>query len=185
MPVIADARFKIIQKNREKLTDARDKLAQIAKQSDARLKLDKLRATHSKPIESPLTGIYRQTGINGRISLTTNKAHHKPQHQVPTANYLPPSTRSIGYRAMPMVEPSYVDEMEVNFNDGTETLVLLRFSLTIFPLLNSLIHSFRIHDRIAASETDGEQRVRTYAASAAACVQYQTLCYLYLGKTTR
>lgn len=116
-PVIADARFKIIQKNREKLTDARDKLAQIAKQSDARLKLDKLRATHLKAVDSPLTGISRQTGLNGRITLTTNKAHNKTLHQVPQANYLTPATRTMGYRAPPMVEPPYVDEMEINFND--------------------------------------------------------------------
>jgi hypothetical protein len=40
---IGDARLRIIQKNRRKLVDARDKLAEIAKQTDARLKLDKLR----------------------------------------------------------------------------------------------------------------------------------------------
>lgn len=40
---IKDARLKIIQKNRTKLVDARDKLAQIAKKTDARLKLQKLR----------------------------------------------------------------------------------------------------------------------------------------------
>lgn len=38
-----DARLKIIQKNRSKLTDARDKLAQMAKKTDARAKLLKLR----------------------------------------------------------------------------------------------------------------------------------------------
>lgn len=40
---IADARNKIIQKQRQKLTDAREKLGQIAKQTDARLRLLKLR----------------------------------------------------------------------------------------------------------------------------------------------
>lgn len=38
-----DARLKIIQKNRQKMVDARDKLAQIAKQTDARFKLNKLK----------------------------------------------------------------------------------------------------------------------------------------------
>ena len=41
--VVSDARLRIIQKNRQKLTDARDKLAEIAKQTDARIKLEKLR----------------------------------------------------------------------------------------------------------------------------------------------
>lgn len=41
-PVVApvtvkDARFKIIENNRKKMTDARDKLVEIAKNSDARL----------------------------------------------------------------------------------------------------------------------------------------------------
>lgn len=42
---VTDARLKIIQKNRQKMVDARDKLAQIAKQTDARLKLNKLKRT--------------------------------------------------------------------------------------------------------------------------------------------
>lgn len=42
---LADARLKIIQKNRQKMVDARDKLAQIAKQTDARLKLNKLKSS--------------------------------------------------------------------------------------------------------------------------------------------
>jgi hypothetical protein len=46
-----DARLRIIQKNRQKLTDARDKLAEIAKQTDARLKLDKLRENRVKFID--------------------------------------------------------------------------------------------------------------------------------------
>jgi hypothetical protein len=45
---ITDARLRIIQKNRRKLIDARDKLAEIAKQTDARLKLDKLRENRVK-----------------------------------------------------------------------------------------------------------------------------------------
>jgi hypothetical protein len=45
---VSDARLRIIQKNRQKLIDARDKLAEIAKQTDARLKLDKLRENRVK-----------------------------------------------------------------------------------------------------------------------------------------
>jgi len=44
-PRIIDARQKIIQKNRQRLTDAREKLGELAKQTDARLKLEKLRVS--------------------------------------------------------------------------------------------------------------------------------------------
>ncbi|XP_033229846.1 uncharacterized protein LOC117181363 [Belonocnema kinseyi] len=112
---IADARLKIIQKNRLKLTDARDKLAEIAKQSDARLKLDKLRATHLKK-NDPFLGISRKTGRNGRISLSTNKI---PQfnpivHPVPAA-YRPPPSRTVGFR--PPLEPHYVENISMDYND--------------------------------------------------------------------
>ncbi|XP_015595542.1 polymerase delta-interacting protein 3 isoform X2 [Cephus cinctus] len=114
--VIADARFKIIQKNREKLTDARDKLAEIAKQSDARLKLDKLRASHLKKIDAPMSGISRKTGRNGRISLTTNKMPPVIQLVSPT-NYIPTHTRTVGYRSTPVAEPHYVDDMNMDYNE--------------------------------------------------------------------
>lgn len=114
--VVTDARLKIIQKNREKLTDARDKLAEIAKQSDARLKLDKLRATHLKKNDAPIGGISRKTSRNGRISLTTNKIPPLVSH-IPPQNYMPPPTRSIGYR-QPLPEPHYMDEMPMDYNDG-------------------------------------------------------------------
>lgn len=48
---IVDARNKIIQKNRSKIRDARDKLVQIAKRSgDARLKLMKKQENHRVPM---------------------------------------------------------------------------------------------------------------------------------------
>ncbi|KAL0125690.1 hypothetical protein PUN28_004633 [Cardiocondyla obscurior] len=113
---ITDARFKIIQKNREKLTDARDKLAEIAKQSDARLKLDKIRASHYKKID-PLSGISRKTGRNGRLSLSTNKVPHLMQHVLPPNipnNYIPPSPRAVGYRP-PLAEPPYLTDMSMDY----------------------------------------------------------------------
>lgn len=42
-PPMTDARNKIIFKKRTQITDAREKLAQLAKQKDARLKLEKIR----------------------------------------------------------------------------------------------------------------------------------------------
>lgn len=118
--MITDARFKIIQKNREKLTDARDKLAEIAKQSDARLKLDKIRASHYKKIDAQLSGISRKTGRNGRLSLSTNKVPPLMQHVLPPNmpnNYLPPPTRAVGYRP-PLSEPHYLGDMSMDYTDG-------------------------------------------------------------------
>ncbi|XP_077265968.1 uncharacterized protein LOC143899508 [Temnothorax americanus] len=116
--IITDARFKIIQKNREKLTDARDKLAEIAKQSDARLKLDKIRASHYKKIDV-LSGISRKTGRNGRLSLSTNKVPHLMQHVLPPNipnNYIPPPTRAVGYRPS-FSEPHYLGDMSMDYTD--------------------------------------------------------------------
>lgn len=118
--VITDARFKIIQKNREKLTDARDKLAEIAKQSDARLKLDKIRASQFKKIEAQIPGISQKTGRNGRLSLSTNKMPPIMSHNVPPNipnNYMPPPTRTVGYRPPPLAESHYMGDMNMDFID--------------------------------------------------------------------
>ncbi|XP_011311937.1 uncharacterized protein [Fopius arisanus] len=105
---IADARFKIIQKNREKLTDARDKLAQIAKQSDARLKLEKLRATHKTLAMMPT--ISRKTGRNGKISLSTNRNPPLIPSYDSQLPYNPPP-RVVGYRGS-LGESSYIDQKD-------------------------------------------------------------------------
>ncbi|KAJ4441598.1 uncharacterized protein [Periplaneta americana] len=73
---VGDARLRIIQKNRQKLTDARDKLAEIAKQTDARLKLDKLRENRNvggSNLARVGASITRRTSRNGQITLSTNK----------------------------------------------------------------------------------------------------------------
>lgn len=59
---VGDARLRIIQKNRQKLTDARDKLAEIAKQTDARLKLEKLRENRVNIIH--ICFIYKNINYN-------------------------------------------------------------------------------------------------------------------------
>ncbi|XP_015110249.1 uncharacterized protein LOC107036656 [Diachasma alloeum] len=111
---ITDARFKIIQKNREKLTDARDKLAQIAKQSDARLKLEKLRATHKPP---SLATISRKTGRNGKISLSTNRIPPLvPSYDSQLPYNVPP--RIVGYRGS-LGEPSYMENMSMDYQDDS------------------------------------------------------------------
>lgn len=117
--MVTDARFKIIQKNREKLTDARDKLAEIAKQSDARLKLDKIRASQYKKIDTQLPGISRKTGRNGRLSLSTNKAPPMMSHVLPPNvpnNYIPQVV--VGYRPPPMSDTHYLGDMNMDYNDG-------------------------------------------------------------------
>lgn len=122
--VIKDARFKIIQKNREKLTDARDKLAEIAKQSDARLKLDKIRASQYKKIDAQLTGISRKTGRNGRLSLSTNKVPPLMPHALPPNipnNYMPPPTRAVGYRPA-LSESHYLGDMSMDYTNGMSTI---------------------------------------------------------------
>ncbi|XP_034942092.1 polymerase delta-interacting protein 3-like [Chelonus insularis] len=96
--IITDARLKIIQKNRAKLTDARDKLAEIAKQSDARLKLEKLRATSLKKINPPFSGITRKTGRSGRLTLSTNKIAPLMSTHLPVSNYTVPNTRVSKYQ---------------------------------------------------------------------------------------
>lgn len=113
---VEDARFKIIQKKRKNIGDAREKLAQIAKQSDARLKLEKLRATTNK---KDLAGISRKTGRNGRISLTTNKPlpPHIPRSLPPA--FVSPPVRTMSYRPPPpIVEPHYVNQMIRTYADG-------------------------------------------------------------------
>lgn len=117
--MVTDARFKIIQKNREKLTDARDKLAEIAKQSDARLKLDKIRASQYKKMDAQLPGISRKTGRNGRLSLSTNKISPMMSHVLPpnvSNNYIPQVV--VGYRPPPMSDSHYLGDMNMDYNDG-------------------------------------------------------------------
>lgn len=71
--VVVDARNKIIQKNRSKITDARDKLAQIAKQSgDVRLKLmRKMELSRKAPSSARRLSPDAGFALSGR--LTTKK----------------------------------------------------------------------------------------------------------------
>lgn len=105
--IITDARFKIIQKNRAKLTDARDKLAEMAKQTDARLKLDKIRASQITKNVTQQSIVSRKNHRNGRLSLSTNKMMSSP-----------PLTRTVGYR--PSAE-SYITDMNMDYSNGTCT----------------------------------------------------------------
>ncbi|XP_037029621.1 polymerase delta-interacting protein 3-like [Bradysia coprophila] len=64
---VVDARNKIIQKNRSKIRDARDKLVQIAKRSgDARLKLMKKQENHRVPLHLTTRKQRRQPMIPDR-----------------------------------------------------------------------------------------------------------------------
>ncbi|GLH02796.1 hypothetical protein R5R35_012871 [Gryllus longicercus] len=80
---VSDARLRIIQKNRQKMTDAREKLVQMAKQTDARVKLEKIRERRMEAmagIRMPRSNvsITRRTGRNGQITLTTGRKSSTP-----------------------------------------------------------------------------------------------------------
>lgn len=112
---ISDARLKIIQNKRQKLTDARDKLAEIAKKSDAREKLEKLRQKRSKgrPGSQVNANITRRTNHNGQVTLSTNKNRESwPRNK---DNILP---NSKGFRSS---VPALMD-MDIDFNDEHDLL---------------------------------------------------------------
>ncbi|XP_077300762.1 uncharacterized protein LOC143921376 isoform X2 [Arctopsyche grandis] len=70
-----DARNRIILKKRTQITDARDKLAEIAKKKDARLKLDQLRMNRGSKVgainRSPFGNIAIQKNRNGTLNIRT------------------------------------------------------------------------------------------------------------------
>jgi len=70
--VVGDARQKIIQANRVKTGDARDKLGKIAKGMDARQKLEKIRNLKEGKLEvKKVGGITVTKKVGGKISLST------------------------------------------------------------------------------------------------------------------
>lgn len=119
---IQDARIKIIQKKRTHIADARDKLAQIAKQSDARLKLQKMRGSGPKKIDP---ASIRRTSRNGRVSLTTNKPPpSRTPRSMPPAFIPPPTRSSMSYRAPPLPDSHYVNEMLMKYTDSKFSLLI-------------------------------------------------------------
>merc|ERR1719175_197012 len=70
--VVGDARQKIIQANRVKTGDARDKLGKIAKSMDVRQKLEKLRNLKDGNLEvKKVGGITVTKKVGGKIELST------------------------------------------------------------------------------------------------------------------
>jgi len=70
--VVGDARQKIIQANRVKTGDARDKLGKIAKNMDARQKLEKLRNMKEGKLEvKQVGGITVTKKLDGKLTLST------------------------------------------------------------------------------------------------------------------
>jgi len=70
--VVGDARQKIIQANRTKTGDAREKLGKMAKTMDARQKLEKIRNLREGNIEvKKVGGITVTKKVGGKLSLTT------------------------------------------------------------------------------------------------------------------
>jgi len=78
--MVGDARLKIIQASRSKTVDARDKLAQLAKKTDARQKLENLRLRNAQKTSTDTKGGIGDVGIvrakqnNGKLFLSTNRA---------------------------------------------------------------------------------------------------------------
>ena len=71
---VSDARQKIIQSNRSKTGDARDKLAQLAKNTDARAKLERIRGVKDGNLGvKQVGGITVTKKLDGKLSLTTKK----------------------------------------------------------------------------------------------------------------
>lgn len=97
---VVDARNRIIQKKRQQLTDARDKLCELAKRTDARQKLEKLRELRlghdgvlgynglhpniRKPVRSPLKGLGRTGMVPAALSL--QRTINQP---IGTSRYIP------------------------------------------------------------------------------------------------
>jgi hypothetical protein len=74
--ITGDARNRIIAKSRTNMVDARDKLAKLAKGSDARLKLQKIRNLKEGKLDVKTTargGITIVTTTKGSLQLTTKK----------------------------------------------------------------------------------------------------------------
>ncbi|XP_014210353.1 uncharacterized protein LOC106640740 isoform X2 [Copidosoma floridanum] len=111
---IEDARLKIIQIKRNHMVDARDKLAQMARLSDARLKLQKLRAARSKKVDP--VSMSRKTGCTGQISLSTNKLT-VPRIPRTVSSFVPLHSRPLNYRPTMIPEAHYVNEMIVGYNN--------------------------------------------------------------------
>lgn len=101
-----DARNKIIQKNRAKIHDARDKLAQIAKRGgDARLKLLQKNIRFLKKfgeLDTAVTALKRAS--NPTVGLKTRK------HQAQTSSLAPaPLKRAAPYQRAPAPESAEMD----------------------------------------------------------------------------
>lgn len=80
LPVV-DARNKIISKKRIQITDARDKLAELAKQKDARLKLDKLRMKRMAGLQG-LKSVFPPRGKFTRTIQNKDLVFGDPSRQV-------------------------------------------------------------------------------------------------------
>lgn len=94
--VVQDVRNKIIQKNRAKIRDARDKLAQIAKQSgDARLKLIKKKKEFKKANNYVKPSTARQQNTYKKAYLTTANLNRYTKPSALTVDEVPSFRRTV------------------------------------------------------------------------------------------
>lgn len=119
--VIVDARNKIIQKNRSKITDARDKLAQITKQrGDVRLKLMRKMELSRKP------PIGRELGSDG---FRTSSGRHLKKRSSPYADehlVAPPGGYHSRRSAPPVHRMDYDMDLDEEMDFVPATMALRR-----------------------------------------------------------
>lgn len=138
--VIIDARSKIIQKNRSKIRDAREKLAEIAKTTDARLKIMKKRKNNvfetsivQRGRDQPRGGQpqkNKQFGLTS-TSKTVRTAEKRRRSAAPPPPFIPKSLTSRGRKF-----PSFEDEMEVDEYMIRRTVTNDLVELPPFPRFN-------------------------------------------------
>lgn len=140
LPKIIDARSKIIQKNRSKIRDARDKLAEIAKTTDARLKIMKKRKNNV--FEHPILQRGRDRVIpkNKQFGLTSNsktaRTAEKRRRSAPPPPFMPKPLSPRGRKYPTFDEGMDVEEYMIRrtvTNDLVELPPFPRFNRSRTP----------------------------------------------------
>lgn len=137
-----DARNKIIQKNRAKIHDARDKLAQIAKRSgDARLKLLQKNIRTLKKfgeLDTAVTALKRAS--NPTVGLKTQKRAAAPQPQLKRTPYQRPAGEDV---AMDMDLEYYPTSTNLRRTVKNEIAYVPTSSMPPLPTFNKYLEPTR------------------------------------------
>lgn len=127
---IADARNRIIQKKRLHITDARDKICELAKKTDVRLKLEKLRETRLG--HDGMQGHLGYNGYNASVRKAVRNPYMKDIHgrSGPDHSMIPLQrtiNQSMSIGRYPHNVPALMD-MDIEMSDGfmSESVMPLR-----------------------------------------------------------